>query len=249
MIKEKRFEHILAKLKETATVMYHDISVDLQVSEDTVRRDIEYLHQNGLLSKVRGGAIATNKNPLTFQDRADHQSDEKDVIACKVQPMLKKGMTIFMDGGTTVCAVAERIPTDSSFRIITNNLALVPVLGRLRNVELIVLGGTYHRDTQTNIGAKTCEDAEQFIVDLYLMGTCAISPAFGVTAAIQEDGAVKKSMLKGAKKVIVLSDSRKIDTNEHFKVCELDRVDMLVTELASNDPLLDMLRFRDLKIV
>ncbi|WP_089896706.1 DeoR/GlpR family DNA-binding transcription regulator [Chitinophaga arvensicola] len=249
MIREKRFKHIISSLKDTGTVTYSGMSADLEVSEDTIRRDIDYLHENGLLSKVRGGAISRDKTPLTFQDRADFQSTEKEVIAMKVQHLLKTGMSVFMDGGTTICAVAEYLPIDASLRIITNNMALVPLLARFRNIEVIVLGGKYDRITQTNTGAATCEEAAAFVVDLYLMGTCAISKEFGITSAIREDGAVKKAMLKGAKKVAVLSDSKKIGTNEPFIVCGLPEIKVLVTELPGDDPKLDDLRFNNLKII
>lgn len=249
MIREKRFEHIISTLKHTGAVTYSGMSMDLSVSEDTIRRDIDYLHENGLLSKVRGGAISRDKNPLSFQDRTDFHATEKEIIALKVQPLLKAGMTVFMDGGTTVCAVAECLAANASLRVITNNIALVPLLGRFKHIEVIVLGGNYDRDTQTNIGAKTCEEAAEFVVDLYLMGTCAISKDFGITAAVREDGAVKKAMLKGSKSVVVLSNSKKIGINEPFVVCDLQRINVLVTELPSDDPKLDELRFKNLKIV
>ncbi|MBB6270799.1 DeoR/GlpR family transcriptional regulator of sugar metabolism [Pedobacter cryoconitis] len=249
MIREKRFEHIISSLKNTDMVTYSVMSADLSVSEDTIRRDIDYLHDNGLLSKVRGGAISRNKNPLSFQDRTNFQSTEKEVIAMKAQSLLKPGMTVFMDGGTTVCAIAECLPTNTSLRVITNNIALIPLLGQFRDIEVIVLGGNYDRDTQTNTGARTCDEAAQFVVDLYLMGTCAISKDFGITASMREDGAVKKAMLKGSKKVVVLSNSRKIGTNEPFVVCGLQDTHVLITELPSNDPKLDELRFKNLKII
>ncbi|TCC97823.1 DeoR/GlpR family DNA-binding transcription regulator [Pedobacter hiemivivus] len=249
MIREKRFEHIIASLKTTGTITYSEMSRDLSVSEDTIRRDIDYLHENGLLSKVRGGAISRDKNPLSFQDRTDFLSTEKEVIGMKVQPLLKAGMSVFMDGGTTICAVAECLPTNTSLRVITNNMALVPLLARFRNIEVIVLGGNYDRDTQTNTGARTCDEAAEFVVDLYLMGTCAISKDFGITSAIREDGAVKKAMLKGSKTVVVISNSNKVGANEPFVVCGLQGINVLVTELPSDDPRLDELRFKNLKII
>lgn len=249
MIKEERFKLILNSLNETGSITYADMSLKLAISEDTVRRDIDILHQNGLLSKVRGGAIPRNKNPLAFQDRMDHNTAEKEIIGFKVQPLLKKGMTIFMDGGTTICAVAERFAPDASFRVITNNLALIPILANFKNIQIIILGGAYNKDTQTNVGAKTCEDAEQFVADIYLMGTCAISREFGVTTPIQEDGMVKRSMLKGAKKVIVLSNSKKIGEQEFFKICDLDKISTLVSELPSDAAQLDEVRFLNLKMM
>lgn len=249
MIREKRFEHIISSLKDTGTVTYSEMSAELSVSEDTIRRDIDYLDENGLLSKVRGGAILRERNPLSFQDRTDFHSTEKEVIAMKVQSLLKAGMSIFIDGGTTVCKVAECLPIHISLKVITNNLALIPFLARFGNIEVIVLGGNYDRDTQTNTGAKTCDEATDFVVDLYLMGTCAISKDFGITSAIREDAAVKKAMLKGSKMVAVLSNSKKIGTNEPFVVCGLEKINVLVTELPSNDPKLDELRFKNIKII
>ncbi|MGY4384881.1 DeoR/GlpR family transcriptional regulator of sugar metabolism [Pedobacter sp. UYP24] len=249
MIKEKRFEHILASLKDTGIITYSGISTNLSVSQDTVRRDIDYLYKNGLLSKVKGGAISRNKNPISFLDRKDYESEQKEIIGLKVQPFLKKGMTLFMDGGTTICAVAKLFSSDSSFRIITSNLALVPILENFKNIDLIVLGGTYNRNTQTNVGSKTCDDAKQYVADIYLMSSCAVSVEFGLTSTIQDDGAVKQSLLKGAKKIILLSNSEKIGTNEYFKVCELDKVDILVTELVADDPKLNEIRYIGLTLI
>jgi DeoR family transcriptional regulator, carbon catabolite repression regulator len=249
MIKEERYKYILSSLTENGNVTYHDLAIALNVSADTIRRDIDVLHQNGLLLKVKHGAIPPEKNPFSFQDRTDYASSEKKIIALKTQQLLKKGMTLFMDGGTTVCTVAEHFAADASFRVITNNMALVPILSKYKHIELIILGGVYNKDTQTNVGAKTCADAEQFVADIYLMGTCAISKDFGITAAVMEDGAVKRSFLKGAKKVVVLSNSSKIGAQEYFKVCDLDSVQVLISELSSDDPKLDEIRFINLKIV
>ena len=230
-------------------VTYVDMGQDLNVSADTIRRDIDILHKNGLVSKVKGGAIARNKNPLTFQDRTTYELEEKDVIARKVQPLLRDGMTIFMDGGTTLCAAARHFTEEISMRVITNNMAVIPILRNFKNIDLIILGGSYNKDTETNIGVKTCEDVRQYVADLYLMGSCAISKANGITASNSLDGEVKKFMLKAAREVIVLVNSGKVGTNEHFRVCDLDQVDAIVTELPSDDPRLETLRYLDLTII
>jgi DeoR/GlpR family transcriptional regulator of sugar metabolism len=249
MIKEERFEFILSALTKKDMIAYLELSKELQVSEDTIRRDIDYLHKNGLLSKVKGGAMARNKNPLTFQDRLGYKISEKEIIGKKAQQFLRDGMTIFMDGGSTVCAVVEQFYEGLSLKVVTNNLALVPLLSGSKNVELFILGGAYNKDTGTNVGNKTCEDAKQYVVDLYFMGSCAVSSAFGVTATDQSDSAAKKSMMETAKKVILLADSEKVGTNEFFHVCDLDALDMIITELPSDDSILDSLRFQNVTIV
>lgn len=249
MIKEKRFEKILLQLKSGNIVTYAQLAALLTVSEDTVRRDIEQLHHNGLLSKVRGGAIARHKNPLAFQDRSAYMSDEKQVIALKTQALLSSKDTIFMDGGTTICAVAEHFNINANYRVVTNNLALIPILQKFKGIDLIVLGGTYNRETQTNVGAGTCDQVTSFVADVYLMGTCAIAADTSVTASVKEDGEVKRAMLRAARNTIVLANSEKIGTWEHFKVCELEKIDTLITELASNDTKLDDFRQSKLRII
>ena len=77
MLKEERFNHILKVIKKRGKVIYETLSEDLNISEDTVRRDIESLHNNGLLLKVRGGAISISKNPLSFQDRTRYLAEKK----------------------------------------------------------------------------------------------------------------------------------------------------------------------------
>lgn len=249
MIKENRFKLILAGVAEQDMITYSALSLQLSVSEDTIRRDIDYLHQNGLLSKVKGGAMARNKNPLNFQDRLNHNVSEKGIIGKKTQQLLRSGMTVFMDGGSTVCAVAEVFHQDISLKIITNNLALVPLLTPFKNIELLILGGTYNRITGTNTGVKTCEDAKQYVADLYLMGGCAVSKGFGITSNEINDGTVKKAMVNGSKKIVLLVDSQKIGTNEFFSVCDLSKIDVIITELSSDDNRIDSLRFQDITIL
>jgi DeoR/GlpR family transcriptional regulator of sugar metabolism len=242
MLKEERFDYILDRLKKESRIAYDTVAEALGVSEDTIRRDIEALHKNGLLAKVRGGAIIRAKNPLNFQDRSSYQSDAKEVIALKAQQFIKNGQTIFMDGGTTVCAIAAHFPINSNFRVITNNNALIPILARYQQIEVIVLGGIYNRFTETNTGGQTCQEAKNYIADLFFMGTCAIHSKLGVTAVLQDDGEVKQAMLSQSQKTIALTDKEKLELTEHYKVCDVTSLSAIITELPSDETALDQLR-------
>ncbi len=249
MLKEERFDHILKELKSSNKVFFEDLAKDLRVSEDTIRRDIEQLSKSGLLVKVRGGAITPSVNPLSFQDRTDLFSDAKKVIALKTQQLLRDVQTVIMDGGTTMLAVAASIPIQSQLRIITNNMALIPILAHHQQVEIIVLGGMYNRITQTNLGIQTALEAQKYQADLYLMGTCAIDRTKGLTAAVHEDGEIKKVFLTVAAQTAVLSNHEKLDTVEFFNVTGLSGVHTLITDLPSNDTRLDAYRPFDLEIL
>jgi DeoR/GlpR family transcriptional regulator of sugar metabolism len=246
MLKEERFTHILTTLKKKGKVDLESLSSALNVSEDTVRRDIDSLHNNGLLLKVRGGAITLSKNPLSFQDRTRHLSEEKNVVGLKAQQLIKDGQTIFMDGGSTVCAIASHLPANARFRLVTNNMALIPILANYKHIELIVLGGRYDRETAVNASGQTCSEAAKYIADLYFMGTCALHPDLGISAVYQADGEVKQSMLKNAAKTYALGNHTNLHSTEYYKVCNLKEITGLITDLPTDDPQLD--NFRNLGI-
>jgi DeoR/GlpR family transcriptional regulator of sugar metabolism len=249
MLKEERFNHILTLIQKKGKAFYESLSEDLNVSEDTVRRDIESLHNNGLILKVRGGAISLSKNPLSFQDRSGHLSKEKDLIALKARQLIKNGQTIFMDGGSTICSIAAHLPSNSGFRLITNNMALVPIISKFNKIELIILGGIYDRDTAVNTGGQTSNEVNKYIADLYLMGTCAIQKDFGISAVFQNDGEVKQVMLKNSGKTFALANSTKLNVTEHYKVCDLKDIDGLITELPGNDARLDEFRKSGIRLI
>jgi len=249
MLKEERFDRILKTLKATNKVLFEELAVALNVSEDTIRRDIDVLSKSGLLVKVRGGAISPSANPLSFQDRADMFPDGKKIVALKAQQQLLGVKTVLMDGGTTMLALASCLPIDASFRLITNNLALVPLLVSHQDIEIIVLGGSYQRASMTNVGVHTCLEVMKYNVDVYLMGTCSIDSEIGITATLQEEGEFKKVAIKSARKTIVLSNKEKLETADFFKVCEISAIDTLITDLPSNSKELDNYRKFDIEIL
>jgi DeoR family transcriptional regulator, carbon catabolite repression regulator len=249
MLKEERFNHILKIIRKKGKVFYEALSEDLKISEDTVRRDIESLHNNGLLMKVRRGAISISRNPLSFQDRTSYRAEEKELIALKAQQLIKKGQTIFMDGGSTICAIASYLPSNSSFRLVTNNMALVPIVSKFRDIELIILGGIYDRETAVNTGGQTCNEVKQYIASIYFMGTCAVEKELGISAVFQNDGEVKQTMLRHAKKTYALVNSSNLNTSEHYKVCDIEDVSGMITDLAADDSELDGFRHLGIRII
>lgn len=246
MIKEQRFDFILNELKVHEQVMYEQLAQALDVSEDTIRRDIEHLYRNGLLSKIRGGAILLSKNPLTFHDRTAFLTEDKDIIALKAQAFVKSGNTIFMDGGTTICAIASRFPADIQLRVVTNNQPLIEVLARFKHIDIIGLGGVYDRNTATLTGGATCKETEKYIADVYFMGTCGVDDKLGITATWETDANVKRSMLGNARKIVALSNHGHVGHVEAFKVCGMRDVHALITNLDANHP--DLNGFRNLGV-
>lgn len=249
MLKEERFEIILNELKSAHKVSYESVAKKLDVSEDTIRRDIEILSRSGLLVKVRGGAISPASNPLSFQDRASAYAEGQGVIALKAQQLLNNVRTVFLDGGTTMLTLASNLPLKTNMRVITNNAAVIPLLANFPNIEIVVLGGIYNRNTETNVGVLTCQEVANYCADLYFMGVCSIDTQAGITASFADDGEVKRAFMKSAQKTVVLCNAEKLGTSDFFKVCDLHQVDTIITDLPSNHHRLDDYRKFDLEIL
>ncbi|RYY30916.1 MAG: DeoR/GlpR transcriptional regulator [Chitinophagaceae bacterium] len=249
MLREERFQFILDALKLKKQIGYEKMAEALNVSEDTIRRDIATLQTMGLLSKVRGGAIPLSRNPLSFQERSAYLTEGKQVIAMKTLPFIKPGATIFLDAGSTICAIAASIPPDYHCRIITHNLAVVPMLKNHKNIELVILGGRYDAVTETNTGLTTAKEAAVYLADIFVMGICAMHPVQGITASLQTDGEIKQAMLHAARQTIAVSNSQKLNGAAYFRVCAPDMIEALITELPATSNVLDAYRSSGIRLI
>lgn len=243
MLKEERLEYILKKLKEDHKVLQTELSYDLHVSEDTVRRDLEALAQNGLLIKVRGGAIPHSPNPNTFKERITIHEDDKKAIAAKALTFLHDGQTIIMDGGTSTYTLVKMLPPYLRLTIITNSVPIAMQMMEHPATEVILTGGRVAKNSQVTNGMETIRMLEKVRADICFLGICSLHPTAGVTGLDLEESEVKASMIKAANRVIALGTSDKMGTAEPFKVCEITELDTIITdkvEASLMQPYLDM---------
>ena len=249
MTKEKRFTYILKKLQDKSEVGFAELSDELKVSEDTIRRDIDVLANNGLCLKVRGGAIPRSHNPLTFKERVGILKDDKELIALKSQALIKTGQTLFMDGGTSVYTLVSLLPTDIKLTVITNNVAIVPALSFYSGIDLIVLGGKYLKESETVVGFQAMKMVENFQADVYFMGICALDPAKGVTANYMEEAELKQVMLNHSNVSVALSTFDKLETFESYRVCSIEDLDYIVTEMNPDNETFKLFHERGVKVL
>ncbi|MGN7723263.1 DeoR/GlpR family DNA-binding transcription regulator [Chitinophaga sp. 22620] len=243
MLKEERLDYILRKLKTDQKVLQTELSTDLQVSEDTVRRDLESLAQNGLLIKVRGGAIPHSPNPLNFKERINLHSDDKVNMARKALSLLHDGQTIILDGGTSTLSLVKLFPPQLRLTVITNSVPIVMQLIEHPGVEVIFTGGRIFKESQVAGGLDTIQMLRRVRADICFLGVCSLHPLLGVTGMDLEESEVKTTMVESAHRVAALATGDKMGTAEPYKVCGITDIDIIVTD----DPTLDSLEtYREL---
>ncbi|MFL9842876.1 DeoR/GlpR family DNA-binding transcription regulator [Flavobacterium rhizosphaerae] len=235
MVKEERFQLILEHLAKENKVELGSMSTVLSVSEDTVRRDIKELHEQGLLQAVRGGAISSFSVPHHYRDREKYETGQKKRIAEKAVTFIKNGQTIFMDGGTSVLAVAEMLPKDLKVTVVTNSFPVANVLEDHPNAEVIFAGGRLYKTAFTTIGHETINTIKNVRANLYFMGISSLNTS-GITGKSYEDVQVKKFMAEMSAQVIALSTLAKINTTQSFYICPVTNVNAIITEAAPTSP-------------
>lgn len=232
MLKEERFDYILKKLKSDHKVLHTELSNDLQVSEDTVRRDLETLAQNGLLIKVRGGAIPHSPHPYAFNERIAIHEDDKKAIAGKALSFLHDGQTVIIDGGTSTYALVKLFPPSLRLTVITPSVPIAMQLMEHPGVEVILTGGRIFKSSQVTAGLDTIRMLEKVRADICFMGVCSLHTEVGVTGPDMEEAAVKNVMVQSANRVISLVTSDKMGTAEPYKVCDITEMDTIITDAA-----------------
>jgi DeoR/GlpR family transcriptional regulator of sugar metabolism len=247
MLKEERHDFIIKCLRSNQSVKLSELSESLAVSEDTIRRDIEGLAKSGLLTKVRGGAIPHSPNAHSFQERMHVSENEKIMIAQKALPLIKPGDTILLDGGTTTYALAGLL--DMPLTVITNNVPVAALLAGKTNMEVIIAGGRILSDSQVTAGAYAISLLEQFHVDIYFLGVCSLHHQIGVTSVDYFECEVKRAMVNCSDRIVAITGHDKIGTSEAYKICPIDQLDTIITEINADNEMFEPYRLKDIQII
>ena len=239
MLKEERFDHILLKLQQNRRVTLNELSGDLQVSEDTVRRDIETLARSGRLTKVRGGAIPHSPNAQVhnFVDRIHLSENDKETIAHKAITLLEPNQTILLDGGTTTFYMASILPPGLNLTVVTNNIPVAALLMDHPAIEVILAGGKVLKSSRVTIGMDAIKLFSKLRVDICFTGICSLHDSFGITGPHLEETEVKQAMVESANRLVAVTTLNKIGTAEPFRICSITEVDTIITEATPDGAL------------
>lgn len=241
MLKEERQAFIIHQINLHNKVLSSDLSVQLNVSEDTIRRDLNELAENGKVLKVYGGALSKSFQ-YPFQENQVYAKESKKLIAKKALKLIKNGMTVLAGGGTTMLELARLVPESLQCTFFTISPLVALELSERTHADVILIGGKLSRDTNINIGAQVINQLADIRVDLLLLGTNSISIADGVTDSDWEVVQIKKAMIRSAHKTCILSIAEKLNSVQKMKVCSLHEISYLVTDLSPDHA--DLAEFR-----
>lgn len=240
MIKEERQKLIMREINLHNKVLSNDLSILLDVSEDTVRRDLKELVEEGYIIKVHGGAISKSLATPFMKDSTIYAQDSKQTIAEKTLSLIKKDMVILTEGGTTMLEVAKAIPEHLTVTFFTISPQVAITLSEKSNLEVITIGGKLCKNANLHTGSSVINQLSEIKADLCLLGANGFSAEDGLTDVDWEIVQVKKAIVRSARKTAVLCISEKLNSSRRLKICDVNQVDYLVTELAASHPMMDV---------
>ena len=230
MLTAERRQAILASVEREGRVVASELVARLGVSEDTVRRDLRDLAEQGLLRRVHGGALASAPPTGSFTDRLEISPEEKAALAEAALPLLVGARVIVLDGGTTTLELARRLPLLYDGTVVTNSPPVASALANHPKAEVMLVGGRLLKDAQVAVGAAAVEAFHTVRADVCVLGICSLHPDVGVTTSEDDEAHVKRAMVASAGEVIALATADKLGTASPWVVAQLAEIDYLVTD-------------------
>ena len=225
MHKLARQKHILDRLSETGQLSISELVDALQVSADTIRRDLSELENQGVLQKSHGGAIALNVPAMTRQGRNALLPGTKQRLGQQVAARIPSGSTLFLDAGSTLLAVASQLK--GPMTVITASLDIAQHFSDREDVELILLGGKWDHQQRLFAGSATLSLLSRYRADIAILGACAIHAELGLSAGKEADAEVKRAMLDASHAHWIVADHLKVNRCEPYLVSGLSNIQQL----------------------
>jgi DeoR/GlpR family transcriptional regulator of sugar metabolism len=226
-----RRQEILALLAQRGEVTVEQLARRFAIDRVTVRRDLARLEREGLVRRTHGGAIRSRGGTVEFavQRKASAHAAAKRAIARAAAGIVRPGMVISLDTGTTTLEVARAIAGVPDLKVLTSSLLIASVLHTRENLEVVLLGGVVRKGSPDLIGTLTEENLRRFRVDLCILGADAVGPGGLFTADAGVSG-VSRAMIDGAQQVVLVADSSKFAAHAFVRFAEWEDIDEVFTD-------------------
>lgn len=244
--RRERIQEYLALHKIARTV---DLCNMLDASEATVRRDLEWLEQDGVLERTHGGAVLNQRMILEpeYRQRAQNHPEEKRSIGSVAASLIEDGDIVFINSGTTTTQVIHQIRSDAGITVFTNNLSATLEMGE-PGFHLYLVGGEFQPRSKSLAGRFAVENLRQVYANKVILGVDGISLKHGCTVPANAEAEVVLQMIERTKgQIIVVADHSKWGVVSNFQIATLEEIDILVTDEAFDKSTFESLEAHSVK--
>jgi DeoR/GlpR family transcriptional regulator of sugar metabolism len=235
---QERRQWLLQRLGRYGRLEAAVVARELDISEDTIRRDLRELAAAGLVQRVHGGALPRSPALEPFAVRRQRSSEAKNRLASAALQLIRDGQSLVLDGGTTNLALAHRLPAGLRLTVVTPCPTIALALAEHPGSEVILLGGRLDKASQAVTGAAAVAAIRALRVDTCFLGVCSVTVPVGVSCAGYEEAELKRAMIGCAGEVVALVTADKLGTAAPFVVGPVGILHRIVTERAAPEPAL-----------
>lgn len=232
MLAVERRKRILEKVHEEKKVIVSELSREYDVSEETIRRDLEKLAEEGHIIKSYGGAVINEMGniDLPFNVRWKANPLGKQKIADLINKEIRDGDHIFLDASTTAVFIAKNIKQKKQLTVITNSIENLLELSDVSGWDIIATGGFLKAGSMSLLGKKAVDSIQAYNADKIFFSCKGLDLEKGVTDGNEETGSIKQCMIEASAKIYLAVDSSKFDKVAFSNICKLSRLDVVVTD-------------------
>lgn len=232
MYPEERQQWIVERARTAGRVEVASLAEELDVTTETIRRDLKVLERHGLLRRVHGGGIPVER--LGFEPglaaRDAVLTVEKERIAKAALAELPSEGSILLDAGTTTARLADVLPVDRELVVLTNGLPIAMSLANRPGLTVLLIGGRVRGRTLAAVDSWALAALADSYVDVAFLGTNGISPERGLTTPDTTEAAVKRAMIAASRRSVVLADHTKVGNDHLARFAGLDDIDVVITD-------------------
>ncbi len=237
MLAAERRNEILEILKEEGRVIVSELSRKYEVTEETIRRDLEKLEQDGVAERTYGGAVvkANDKEELPFLVRKRANVEAKKAIAMKICNLIHDGDRIMLDASTTALFVAKQLRPKKNITIITNSIEILLELSDEKEWKILSTGGSLRPGALSLVGYQAERMVDDFHVDKAIVSCKGVDLEHGFSDSNEADAGIKKRMLNSADVKIMAVDNAKFGHRSFTKITGINGIDMIATDCPLNE--------------
>lgn len=251
MLAAERRNEILTQLRQEGRVIVADLSKKYDVTEETIRRDLEKIEQDGFAERTYGGAVLkeNSKDELPFLVRKRANVEAKKRIAARIGGMIEDGDRIMLDASTTALFVAKQIRQKKDITVITNSIEILLELSDVEGWRVMSTGGTLRPEALSLLGYQAERMVSEFYVDKAIISCKGIDFHKGISDFNERESGLKKQMLSSASTRILAVDGNKFGKVSFTKILDFAELDMIVTDYELDEAWLEKLEDCKVEVV
>jgi DeoR family transcriptional regulator, aga operon transcriptional repressor len=232
MLIDERRQHILELIQNRGRALVSDLSEQLNISQITIRKDLDYLQSKGVIQRSHGGALRVQSSALvdpTLQEKQKRNFREKERIAAAATKMVEEGQCIILDSGTTTTAVAQGLKHFKQLTVITNAVNIAAELAGTE-LEVILVGGTMRKNSFSLVGPLAEDNLEEMHADILFLGVDGFDLEVGITTPNFLESRVNRAMVKAARQVVAVCDSSKFGRRSLSRIVPPGAIHHVITD-------------------